>query len=238
MGLMMEQNYPFLETCQLKKHFFRRDGSIVKALDGIDLSVCSGEFLGIVGRSGSGKTTLLNILGALDRPTSGDVFLEGRNLRNYSNKGLALLRRNEIGFVFQTFNLFPTLTARENIELALVHHEISEAERNSKVLDLMEFLGIIDKVNDFPSQLSVGQQQKVAIARALVKNPVIVVADEPTAEMDPIIAREIMEKLVEINRKSKVTLIVASHGTSLYDFCNRTLFLKKGKFVSRKETEY
>jgi putative ABC transport system ATP-binding protein len=234
----MEQKYPFLETCQLEKYFFRKDGWIIKALDGIDLSVFSGEFLGIVGRSGSGKTTLLNILGALDKPTSGDVFLEGRNLRDYSNNELALLRRNKIGFVFQTFNLFPTLTARENIELVLVHHEISEAERNSKVLDLMDFLGIVDKVNDFPSQLSVGQQQKVAIARALVKDPVIIVADEPTAEMDPIIAREIMENLVELNRKYKVTLLVASHGTGLYDFCDRTLFLKNGKFVSRKESEY
>ena len=234
----MEQNYPLLESRQLTKYFFRRDGSIVKALDGIDFSVNSGEFLGIVGRSGSGKTTLLNLLGALDRPTSGDVFLEGRNFRDYSNSELALLRRNKIGFVFQTFNLFPTLTTRENIELALVHHKILEAERDSKVEDLMGFLGIVDKVNDFPSQLSVGQQQKVAIARALVKDPVIVVADEPTAEMDPIIAREIMEKLVELNRKSKVTLIVASHGTGLYNFCDRILFLKNGKLVTRKESEY
>jgi len=234
----MKQNYQLLESRQLMKYFFRRDGSIIKALDEIDLSVYSGEFLGIVGRSGSGKTTLLNILGALDRPTSGDVFFEGRNLRDYSNNELALLRRNKIGFVFQTFNLFPTLTAHENIELALVHHEILEAERDSKVEDLMGFLGIVDKVNDFPSQLSVGQQQKVAIARALVKDPIIVVADEPTAEMDPIIAREIMENLVELNRKSKVTLIVASHGTGLHDFCDRLLFLKNGKLVSRKESEY
>jgi len=234
----MEQKYPLLESRQLTKYFFRRDGSIIKALDGIDFSVNSGEFLGIVGRSGSGKSTLLNILGALDRPTSGDVFLEGKNFRDYNNNELALLRRNKIGFIFQTFNLFPTLTARENIELALVHHKILEPERDSKVEDFMAFLGIADKLNDFPSQLSVGQQQKVAIARALVKDPVILVADEPTAEMDPIIAREIMKKLVDLNRKSKVTLIVASHGTGLYDFCNRTLFLKNGKLVSRKKAEY
>ena len=183
----------------------------------------------------------MNILGALDRPTFGDVILEGKKLKDYSNRELALLRRQKIGFVFQTFNLLPALTARENIEIALMRHQIASKERarmNRKVEDLMGFLEITDEKNSFPNELSVGQQQKVAIARALVKDPVIVVADEPTAEMDPITAREIMEKMVELNRKFKVTLIVASHGTGIYDFCDRTLFLRNGKLVSKKETEY
>lgn len=177
---------------KLTKEYFRKDGSLVKALDGINLIVNSGEFLAIVGRSGSGKTTLLNILGALDRPTFGDVILEGKNLKDYSNKELALLRRQKIGFVFQTLNLLPTLTARENIELALVRHQLSSKEINRKVEIWLGFLEIMDEMNSFPHELSVGQQQKVAIARALVEDPVLVFADEPTAEMDPVTERKIM----------------------------------------------
>jgi len=235
---MATKNYPLLETENLTKEYFRKDGSIIKALDGINLKVDSGEFVAIVGRSGSGKTTLLNILGALDIPTIGDAVFEGKKLKDYSNRELALLRRQKIGFIFQTFNLLPTLTARENIELALMHHQISPKEMSRKVEDLMDFLEITDKMNSFPHELSVGQQQKVAIARALVKDPVLVLADEPTAEMDPIAEREIMEKLVELNRKSKVTMIIASHGTFLLDFSDRTLFIKNGKLVSKKEAGY
>ena len=235
---MATKNYPLLETQELTKKYIRKDGSLFKALDGIKLCVNSGEFVGIVGRSGSGKTTLLNILGALDRPTSGDVFIEGKRLNTFSNKDLALLRRHKIGFIFQTFNLLPALTARENIEMALIHHQISQQEINQKIDDLMDFLEIKDKMSSFPHELSVGQQQKVAIARALVKDPLLVLADEPTAEMDPMAEREIMEKLVELNRKSKVTMIISSHDTYLYEFSDRTLFLKNGKTITKKESGY
>ena len=235
---MTTKNYPLLETRNLTKEYFRKDGSIIKALNGINLNVISGEFVAIVGRSGSGKTTLLNIVGALDRPTYGEVILEGKKLIDYSNRELALLRRQKIGFIFQTFNLLPTLTARENIELALVHHQISQKQMNQKVEDLMDFLEISDKMDSFPNELSVGQQQKIAIARALVKDPVLVLADEPTGEMDPIAEREIMELLFELNRKSKVTIIMASHGTFLFDFSDNMLFIKNGKLVPKKEADY
>ena len=235
---MATRKYPLLETQNLTKEYCRKDVSVIKALDGINLKVNSGEFVAMVGRSGSGKTTLLNILGALDRPTLGEVVFEGKKLKDYSNRELALLRRKKIGFIFQTFNLLPTLTARENIELALVHHQISQKQMNQKVEELMDFLEISDKMNSFPHELSVGQQQKVAIARALVKDPVLVLADEPTGEMDPIAEREIMQKLVELNRESKVTLIIASHGTFLYDFSDRTVFIKNGKIDSKKEAGY
>lgn len=235
---MATKNYQLLETHNLTKEYLRKDGSVIKALDGVNLKVTSGEFVAVIGRSGSGKTTLLNMLGALDRPTVGEVVLEGKKLKDYSGRELALLRRLKIGFIFQTFNLLPTLTARENIELALVHHQFPPREKNQKVEELMDFLEISDKMNSFPHELSVGQQQKVAIARALVKDPILVLADEPTGEMDPIAEREIMNKLVELNRKSKVTLIIVSHSTFLHDFSDRMLFIKNGKLVSKKEAGY
>lgn len=234
---MAVKNYPLLEIRNLTREYLQKKTSI-KALDGINLKVTSGKFVAIVGRSGSGKTTLLNIIGALDRPTSGEVILEGKKLNDYSNKELALLRRHKIGFIFQTFNLLPTLTASENIKLALAHHQVPQKPLKEKVENLMEFLKISDKMDSFPHELSVGQQQKVAIARALVKDPILILADEPTGEMDPIAEREIVEKLVELNRKSKTTLIIASHGTFLQNISNKTLYLRNGKLASKKEAGY
>ena len=229
---------PLIETRDLTKEYSRKNCPPIKALDGVDLKVMPGEFVTIVGRSGSGKTTLLNLVGALDGPTSGEVAFEGKNLRAFSNRDLALLRRHKIGFIFQTFNLLPALTARENIELALVHHRMPREQMNQKVEDLMDFLELSNKMNSLPLELSVGQQQRVAIARALIKDPIIILADEPTGEMDPITGREIIEKLIELNRKSKVTLIVTSHGSFPFDKADRTLFIKNGKLVSKKESDY
>ena len=235
---MVIKSYPLIETRNLTKEYSRRNCLLIKALDGIDLKMMAGEFVAIVGRSGSGKTTLLNLVGALDRPTSGEVVFEGKNLRDFSNRDLALLRRRKIGFIFQTFDLLPALTARENIELALFHHRMSQTQRNQKVVDLMDSLELSNKMNSLPLELSVGQQQRVAIARALVKEPLVILADEPTGEMDPITGKEIVRKLIELNRKSKVTLIVASHGSFPFDKADRTLFIKNGKLVSRKESGY
>ena len=235
---MASDYYPLLETQKLTKEYFRKDGSLVKALDGINLKVNSGEFLAIVGRSGSGKTTLLNILGALDRPTFGDVILEGKNLKDHSNKELSLLRRQKIGFVFQTFNLLPTLTARENIELALVRHQLSSKEIKRKVEIWLGFLEIMDEMNSFPHELSVGQQQKVAIARALVKDPILILADEPTGEMDPLSGKEIIKKLLELKNKYKVTLIFATHSPFSYKLADRVLFITDGEFVPKNKSQY
>ena len=207
-------------------------------MDGVNLKVFAGEFLALVGRSGSGKTTLLNLIGALDRPTSGEVLFGGKSLGDFSNRDLALLRREKIGFVFQTFNLLPSLTVLENVESALVHSPMSKNQITEKVATLLEFFDLTAKSSMLPLDLSVGQQQKVAIARALVKNPVLILADEPTGEMDPIAGREIVAKLVELNRKSKVTMIIASHGAFPYTQTDRTLFIKDGKIVSQKEAGY
>lgn len=232
------KNNLLIETRDLTKIYSRKNGSQVKALDGVNLEVFAGEFLAVVGRSGSGKTTLLNLIGALDRPTSGEVLFEGTSLGDFSNRGLALLRREKIGFVFQTFNLLPALTVRENVESALVHSPMSKNEITGKVTTLLEFFDLTDKSSMLPLELSVGQQQKVAIARALVKDPLIILADEPTGEIDPIAGKEITEKLVEIERKSKVTMIVVSHGTFPYAQADRTLFIKDGRIVSQKEAGY
>jgi len=235
---MTAKNLSLIKTLNLGKVYFRKNNPPILALDGVDLEVFAGEFLAVVGRSGSGKTTLLNIIGALDRPTSGEVLFEGKNLGDFSNKDLALLRREKIGFIFQTFNLLPSLTVFENIESSLIHSPMSKNEVTRKVATLLEFFDLTDKSTLLPLDLSVGQQQKVAIARALIKNPVLILADEPTGEMDPMASEEIVGKLVELNRKSNVTTVVASHGTSLCNEADRTLFLKDGKLVSRKEAGY
>ena len=235
---MTNENFPLIETRNLGKIYFRKSRPPIKALDGVNLQVTAGEFLALVGCSGSGKTTLLNLIGALDRPTSGEVFFEGMNLGDFSNRDLALLRRQKIGFVFQTFNLLPSLTVFENVQSALVASSMSKSEIAEKVASELEFFGLTDKSSMLPLDLSVGQQQKVAIARALVKNPILILADEPTGEMDPTAAEEIIAKLVELNRKSKVTTVVVSHGTFPYEQADRTLFLNNGKIVSQKEAGY
>lgn len=227
-----------IETRDLTKSYSRKNGSQIKALDGVNIEVFAGEFLALTGRSGSGKTTLLNLIGALDRPTSGEVLFEGKSLSDFSNRGLALLRREKIGFIFQTFNLLPALTVLENVESALVHSSMSKNKITEKVATLLEFFDLTDKSSMLPLELSVGQQQKVAIARALVKDPSIILADEPTGEMDPITGKEIMAKLVELKRKSKVTMIVASHGTFHCAYADRALFIKDGRIVSQKEAGY
>jgi ABC-type lipoprotein export system ATPase subunit len=204
----------------------------------LNLKISSGEFLAIVGRSGSGKTTLLNLIGALDRPTAGKVVFEGKNLGVLSSRELTLFRRQKIGFVFQTFNLLPALTVLENVQSGLVHSRISKGEMSRKVLALLDLFGLTEMSNRLPLELSVGQQQKVAIVRAIAKDPVLVLADEPTGEVDPISGREILEKLVELNRKMKVTLVAASHGTFLVSKADRTLFMNAGRIVSQKEAGY
>jgi putative ABC transport system ATP-binding protein len=227
-----------IETIDLTKVFPRKGGPSIKALDGVNLQIFAGEFLAIIGRSGSGKTTLLNLIGALDRPTSGKVIFEGKNLGDLSNRDLTLLRRQKVGFIFQTFNLLPSLTVFENIEVALIHSRMSKKEMTEKAATLLDLFDLTSKSNQLPLELSVGQQQKVAIARALAMDPVLILADEPTGEMDPITGEEIVAKLVELNAKSRVTVIVASHGAFPYSQVDRTLFIKEGRIVSQKEAGY
>ena len=234
----MKKQNPLIEAKDLEKSYFRKNTAPIKALEGVNLEAFQGEFLAIIGRSGSGKTTLLNLLGALDRPTSGEIRFEGKSLSNFSNRNLAILRREKIGFIFQTFNLLPSLTVAENVESALVHSQMSKDQINSKVATLLDNLGLTEMSNRLPLELSVGQQQKVAIARAIVKDPTLILADEPTGEMDPVTGREILERLIELKRKMKITLIMASHGTGIHSEADHVLFMKTGKIIPKKEAGY
>lgn len=226
-----------IETRRLTKVFLRR-GEQVKAVDGVTVKIIEGEFVAVVGRSGAGKTTLLNLIGALDQPTSGTVKFKDKEISNVSKKGLSLLRREKIGFIFQDFNLLPTLTSFENIEVALALATMKRDKLREKVNSLLDSVGLSNRADHFPSELSVGQRQKLAIARALANDPVLLLADEPTGEMDPTSGREIASRLFELNRECNVTVVVASHGAFPYHKANRTLFMKDGKLVSKEKAGY
>ncbi len=205
----------------------------VVALRNVSLVIERGEFTAIVGPSGSGKTTLLNLMGCLDVPTSGDVLLEGIPLRNRSRGELADLRRDYIGFVFQTFNLIPVLTAFENVEfsLSIKESELDRREKRVRVLKILERVGLKGLENRKPGEMSGGQQQRVAIARALVKEPALVLADEPTANLDSKTGRSIMELMRDLNEKNGVTFVFSTHDEMVMDFARRIVKLHDGEIV-------
>lgn len=204
----------------------------VKALQGIDLSVRKGEFLVILGPSGSGKTTLLNCLGGIDSPTAGSIMVDGKDIGKFNERKLSDYRRETVGWIFQFFNLIPSLTAVENVALSLdmAHDRKDMMKRSREALDLV---GIPDKANMFPSQLSGGEQQRVAIARALVKKPRIVLADEPTGNLDWVTGNMIADLMKDLNRKEGITFIVVSHDISITDVADRVLNLMDGKISDR-----
>ena len=213
-----------LKTVGLKK-YYGKDVSLVKALDGVDLSVEEGEFVAVAGTSGSGKSTLLHMLGGLDYPTEGKVFVRGRDIFSLNETELTIFRRRNIGFVFQNYNLVPVLNVYENVVLPI---ELDGEEPDKKyVEEIIETLGIKDKIYNLPNQLSGGQQQRVAIARALVKDPAIILADEPTGALDEETGKEVMRLLQELKMKDRVILIV-THDDKVAEYCDRTIYLRDG----------
>lgn len=219
-----------VETIDLYKDY--RVGKVLfPALRGIDVKIHDGEFAAIAGPSGSGKTTLLNIIGCLDMPTRGHVIIDDINVTELTSKAKAELRKKEIGFVFQTFNLIPVLTAFENVELPLVLLDISAEEKKEKVITILEEVGLEEFINRRPNEMSGGQQQRVAIARALVKNPSMVLADEPTANLDSTTATEILALMKKLNDKLKTTFIFSTHDFLVMDFASRLIKLRDGKIV-------
>lgn len=219
-----------VETIELFKDY--KIGKILfPALRGISVKIADGEFTAIAGPSGSGKTTLLNIIGCLDTPTKGDVLINGTNINQLSSKEKASLRRNEIGFVFQTFNLIPVLTAYENVEIPLILLEAETDRKRETIISILEEVGLSEFINRRPNEMSGGQQQRVAIARALVKNPSIVLADEPTANLDSTTAKEILGLMQELNEKHKTTFIFSTHDQLVMDYSRRTINLRDGKVV-------
>jgi putative ABC transport system ATP-binding protein len=207
---------------------------VVPALRGVTLDVVEGDFIAIAGPSGSGKTTLLNLIGCVDTPTSGTVEVEGRDTRKLSERQLTTLRLHTIGFIFQSFNLVSVLSVFQNVELPLLlQRQLSGAERAKRVMQLLEKVGIREYANHRPSELSGGQRQRVAIARALVTRPGIVLADEPTANLDSVTGQHILDLMKELNRTEKTTFIFSTHDQKVMAHANAIVRLADGKFVDR-----
>jgi putative ABC transport system ATP-binding protein len=200
----------------------------VHALRGVSLAVDKGEFMSIAGPSGSGKTTLLNLIGCLDTATSGEVFIDNEAVSGKNKKELALLRREKLGFVFQSFNLIPVLTALENVSFALSLLELDNNEVQKRSMRILEEVGLKGLEKRFPNELSGGQQQRVAIARALIKDPGLVLADEPTANLDSNTGKDILKLMEELNKSHKTTFIFSTHDSMVMDFAHRLVLLHDG----------
>ncbi|HWS00737.1 MAG TPA: ABC transporter ATP-binding protein [Prolixibacteraceae bacterium] len=210
----------------------------VYALNGVDLSFKTGEFTTIVGPSGSGKTTLLNMLGGLDTPTSGEIRIDNTDITQLSSKRLIDFRLRNIGFVFQAFNLIPVLTAKENVEFILQLQGAGKSQRDSRTLELLESVGLTDKINVRPNKLSGGQQQRVAVARALASKPKFVLADEPTANLDSKSAENLLMIMEKLNREENITFIFSTHDARVVAKARRVITLEDGKVVKDAFTDH
>lgn len=223
-----------VETEDLAKYYYMGK-YVVKALDGINLKIRRGEYVSIMGPSGSGKTTLFNMIGGLDRPTRGKVYIDEVDISKLDAYELAWLRARKIGYVFQTFNLIPVLTALENVMLPMIFVGTPREQRIKKATELLTMVGLGDRLHHKPGELSGGQQQRVAIARALANDPAIVLADEPTANLDLQTGLEIINLLRTLNREKGVTIVTATHDLKMIDVSDRIVYLRDGK-VERIET--
>ncbi|MHA2223703.1 MAG: ABC transporter ATP-binding protein [Candidatus Hodarchaeales archaeon] len=224
-----------VECSDLKKSYILGEVK-VEALRGINMKIRRGEMVAIQGPSGCGKTTLLNIIGSLDCPTSGKIFLDGREISDASEKDLTEIRRKSVGFIFQFYNLLPVLTALENVELPMLIAGVSKDERQKRALDLLEKVDLLRRKNHKPDELSGGERQRVAIARALANNPSILLADEPTGDLDTESGLAVLELLKEVNKTENQTLILVTHDTNIAHQSNRIFHIKDGKISSVEET--
>ena len=226
----MQEAYVKLEQVTKVYHVGEVD---IHAVDGIDFSIDKGEFVVVVGPSGAGKTTVLNILGGMDKASGGEVLVDGKDIAGYSQKQLTGYRRNDIGFVFQFYNLVPNLTALENVELAL---QISRNPLDAKTV--MQEVGLGDRLNNFPAQLSGGEQQRVSIARALAKNPKLLLCDEPTGALDYQTGKAILKLLQDMCRERGMTVIVITHNSALTPMADRVIRIKNGKVSEMYRNEH
>jgi putative ABC transport system ATP-binding protein len=212
--------------------------SEVRALDGVDFAVAPGEFVALMGPSGAGKSTCLNILGCLDRPTSGEYLFRGVDVAGISREQRALLRRNFIGFVFQGFNLLNRTTALENVELPLIYRRMPRKERHARAKEMLALVGLAGREQHTPGELSGGQQQRVAIARAMVTDPSLVLADEPTGNLDTAMGVEIMRLLTRLNEERGVTIVMVTHEPSIAAFASREVVFRDGRIASDRPTSH
>lgn len=226
-----------LELQEIRREFVMGT-EVVRALKGVSFDVHAGEFVTIMGSSGSGKTTLLNLLGCLDKPTSGNYLLDNVNVKELSRNDLARLRNHKIGFVFQSYNLLPRTSALENVELPLFYNpSLSTHERKERAVKALESVKLGDRLDHMPNQLSGGQQQRVAIARALVNQPVMILADEATGNLDTRTSYEIMMLMQELNQKEGKTIVFVTHEPDIAAFSSRTVMLRDGKVVKDSMNE-
>lgn len=210
---------------------YQMDGVSVKALDNVSLAIAEGEFVSIVGPSGSGKSTLMHIVGCLDTPTSGKIFLDGQEVSQMSERQLAQVRNKKIGFVFQQFNLLPRTSALENVSLPLLYNGTLSSQISEKAAEVLEKVGLGDRLDHHPNQLSGGQQQRVAIARALITDPSIILADEPTGNLDSKSGVEVMEIFNKLHRQGR-TIILVTHDDDIASQAQRIIRLKDGKVIN------
>ncbi len=223
----------FIRIAGLKK-YFEMGGQIVRALDGVDLEIAARTFTVVMGPSGSGKSTLLYLLGGLDRPTSGDIIIDGARLSEMDENTLALFRRRTIGFVFQSFNLIQSMTALDNVSFPMQFAGTSSSRRNERASDLLGQVGLSNRADHRPTELSGGQQQRVAIARALVNDPSLILADEPTGNLDISSGIAVMQLLSDLHKSGR-TVLVVSHDLRIMRFATHKIFLLDGKLVSEAE---
>lgn len=222
-----------IQTVDLVKEFPMGSQRIF-ALNGVDLEIESGEFVCVMGPSGSGKSTLLNLIGGLDRPTKGQIVVEGRDLATLDENALAAYRRRGVGFVFQTFNLVPTMTALHNVAFPMIFARVPASQRKIRARELLAEMGLGDRLDHRPTELSGGEQQRVAMARALANDPEIILADEPTGNLDSRTGHEVMEVLARVNREELRTILVVSHDPDVAAFAGRVLRLLDGRIVNGK----
>ena len=223
----MQSNKTIIEFKNIVKTYGVGDAQ-TNALNGVNFSIKEGEFVAIMGSSGSGKSTAMNMIGCLDKPTSGEYLFNGINVENLNRNQMALLRRNFLGFVFQSFNLLGRTSALENVELPLVYRKIPTIKRKELALEALTKVGLQSVVNNTPAQLSGGQQQRVAIARAIVSHPLVLLADEPTGNLDSIKSMEIMNLLKQLNEDENITIIMVTHEEEIAAFASRVIYFRDG----------
>ena len=217
-----------LITCQDLTRSYKMGEVTVHALRGVDLEIQQGEFVVLLGPSGSGKTTMLNLIGGLDRPTSGEVNIQGEKITNYNEQALTGYRQRKVGFIFQFFNLIPTLTAAENIEFALALGKLRGKALQQRVKALLDLVGLADRGDHFPSQLSGGEQQRVSIARALANTPPLLLCDEPTGNLDIETGQQVLQVMRDLNKREKTTVMLVTHNTAIAPMADRVIRLRSG----------
>ena len=232
----MKKNNAVIKLKNVCKEYYMGD-VVVKALQGVDLEVRRGEFLAIMGPSGSGKSTCVNMVGCLDIPTCGSIHLDRQNIAHLEESELAQIRGKKIGFIFQQFNLIPTISALENVALPMVFQDMTAVKRKERAEKLLKMVDLADRMHHKPTELSGGQQQRVAIARSLANDPEVILADEPTGNLDSKTGEMVMDFLKKLNKKEKKTIIMVTHDAKLAKLADRIALLKDGKVIGIKKTK-